>query len=155
LPVNGQQPTGCYNLLPANVSASSGNPQAAIDGNQGSRWESAFADPQHLIVDLGVLSAVSKITISWEIANAKNYYLLGSADSISWDTIAVKSNMSPGNRTDIIDNIGRNFRYVKMQGVTRNTPYGYSIWEMEVCGTAAGNVADQRMMPGDPVRSAK
>jgi endoglucanase Acf2 len=151
LPANGQQPTGCYNLLPANASATSGNPQAAIDGNLGSRWESAFADPQHLIIDLGVVSSVSKITISWEIANAKNYYLLGSVDSISWDTIAVKTNMGLGNRTDIIDNVGRDFRYIKMQGVTRNTPYGYSIWELEVCGTAAGNVAAQRMMVADPV----
>ncbi len=145
LPVNGQQPGGCYSLSPVTATASSVSAQAAIDGNSGSRWESAFSDPQYLTVDLGTLSTVNKVTISWEIANAKNYYLLGSADNQQqWDTIAVKTNMGAGNRTDIIDNINRNYRYIKVHGAVRNTPYGYSIWELEVCGTAAAG-ATQRM----------
>lgn len=137
LPGTGQNPTGCYNMLPATAVASSGNYAAAIDGNAGSRWESAFTDPQYITVDLGVLSTINKITISWEVANAKNYYLLGSVDNVKWDTIAVKTNLATGNRTDLIDNLNVNYRYVKVYGTVRNTPYGYSIYEIDVCGKAA------------------
>lgn len=145
---NGQDPSGCYSLLPATAYATSGNAAAAIDGNQGSRWESAFADPQSLTVDLGVVSTVNKVTISWEVANAKNYYLLGSTDSLHWDTIAVKTNMPLNNRTDLIDNINHDYRYIRMAGTVRNTPYGYSIYELEVCGgTATGSGSNAVVLP--------
>ncbi len=32
--------------------------------------------------------------------------------------------------------VGRTTRYVRMQGVTPNTQWGYSLWEFEVYGTA-------------------
>jgi endoglucanase Acf2 len=136
LPTSG--PTGCYNLVPAGATASSGNPDAAVDGNNGSRWESQFTDPQWITVDLGVLSRVNKVSISWEVANAKEYYLLGAkTDTLTWDTIGHYTNTTTGNRTDLIDNIGKDYRYLRMYGKQRNTPYGYSIYEMEVCGTAS------------------
>lgn len=136
LPDTGQQPDGCYSVSPVKAYASSGNPEAAIDGDAGSRWESKFEDPQYLIVDLGLLTKVNKVSISWEKANAKDYNLLASKDSLTWDTLAVKRNMPQEVRTDFIDSIGKNYRYIKMDGRTRNTPYGYSIYELEVCGTA-------------------
>ncbi|ASZ13836.1 discoidin domain-containing protein [Chitinophaga pendula] len=139
LPSSGQQPTGCYGVSPVKASATSGNPDAAIDGNAGSRWESLFTDPQLLTVDLGVLTSVNKITLSWEVANAKSYYLLGSRDSTRWDTIAVRTNMPTGNRTDLTDNLNGTWRYIRMQGVSRNTPWGYSLYELEICGKAAAN----------------
>ncbi|MBB5634957.1 gliding motility-associated-like protein [Pedobacter cryoconitis] len=136
LPESGQQPAGCYSVSPVKAYASSGNPEAAIDGNPGSRWESKFEDPQYLTVDLGILTKVNKISISWERANAKDYNLLASKDSLTWDTLAVKRNMPLEVRTDFIDSIGKNYRYIKMDGRKRNTPYGYSIYELEVCGSA-------------------
>lgn len=137
LPTNGQQPTGCYGLLPSTATASSGNAAAAIDGNLGSRWESAFTDPQQLTVDLGVVSTVNKITISWEVANAKDYTLTGSVDGNTWLPIATKTNMPSGNRTDLIDNLNANYRYIRMNGTARSTQWGYSIYEFEVCGIAS------------------
>lgn len=140
LPASG--PTGCYNLVPATATASSGNPDAAVDGNNGSRWESQFTDPQWITVDMGVLSRVNKVSISWEVANAKEYYLLGAkTDTLKWDTIGHYINTTTGNRTDLIDNIGKDYRYLRMYGVQRNTPYGYSIYEFEVCGTAGTAVS--------------
>ncbi|KGO94601.1 glycosyl hydrolase [Flavobacterium subsaxonicum] len=139
LPTTGQQPTGCYGLAPVAATATSGGNSiaAAIDGNLGSRWESAFADPQTLTVDLGVSSHVDAITLSWEAANAKDYTLSGSVDGNTWAPVATKTNMAAGARTDVITNVNANYRYLRMIGTARTIPYGYSIYEFEVCGSAA------------------
>jgi len=135
-PTTGQTPTGCYGLTASSATASSGNANQAIDGNSGTRWESAFSDPQSITVDLGLVSNVEKITLTWEVANARNYQMLGAVNGTTWDTIITTVNTTTGNRTDIINNINRQYRYLKMYGTRRNTPYGYSIWEFKVCGTA-------------------
>ncbi len=129
-------PTGCYGLSPTGASASSGNASLAIDGNTGSRWESSFADPQSITIDLGVPATVNRINISWENANAKNYTLSGSLNGTTWTQFAAKTNMPAGPRTDIIDTLNRIFRYIKLNGTVRNTQWGYSIYEFEVCGRA-------------------
>src|SRR5829696_1393217 len=41
---------------------------AAVDGNAGTRWSSAFADPQWIRVDLGSARAVSRVVLRWEAA---------------------------------------------------------------------------------------
>lgn len=138
LPDEGNKPEGCYGVSPVKAYASSGNPQAAIDGDIGSRWESKFEDPQYLVVDLGIITKVNKVTLTWERASAKDYNILASTDSLKWDTIAVKKDMpaTEGNRVDLIDSIGHNYRFLKMDGRSRTTPYGYSLFEFEICGTA-------------------
>ena len=37
-----------------------------------------------------------------------------------------------GTRTDVIDNLNVDCRYIKVNGTARNLTYGYSIWEFEV-----------------------
>ncbi|ASZ13602.1 carbohydrate-binding protein [Chitinophaga pendula] len=147
LPAYGNAPTGCYDLLPASAVASSGNADAAIDGDPGSRWESKFEDPQQLTVDLGTSAHVSEVTLSWEAANAKNYYLLASKDSLHWDTLAVKTNMPLGNRIDTITNLDYTGRYLKMLGTARNTPWGYSIFECKICGTVTTPAEPEVILP--------
>ncbi|SEB10234.1 glycosyl hydrolase [Pedobacter hartonius] len=149
LPVTGQQPEGCYGVSAVSATASSGNAAAAVDGDPGSRWESNFDNDQYLIVDMGVPTKVNKLTISWEDASAKSYNILGSVDSVKWDTVAVKINLAPGEhgRVDMIDSIGKTYRYLKMDGKERNTPYGYSIFEFEVCGVVADTIAAAGAVP--------
>ncbi|MFP9099149.1 glycosyl hydrolase [Flavobacterium sp. RHBU_24] len=137
LPTEGQVPQECYNLLPVASTASTGNAMQAIDGNPGSRWESAFADPQWIQVDMGEVSTVSRITISWEAANAKDYTLKGSIDGTEWVTIGTYTNMAEGNRVDLIENVNANYRYLRIDGTARNLVYGYSIFEIQVCGATA------------------
>ena len=43
---------------------------AAVDGNTGTRWSSAFADPQWLQVDLGSSQTICQVTLNWEAAYA-------------------------------------------------------------------------------------
>jgi hypothetical protein len=118
---------------------------AAVDGDLNSRWSSQFADPQWIYVDLGASYSINEIKIIWETAMARDYVLEISNDFNSWGTpvIQVTNNSSVVN-THAISNISG--RYVRMYGTARTTPYGYSIYELEVYGTpsaarvAAGNV---------------
>src|SRR3954462_5770411 len=45
----------------------------AVDGNPGTRWASAFADPQWLQVDLGRTQSISQISLNWEAAFASAF----------------------------------------------------------------------------------
>jgi endoglucanase Acf2 len=145
LPTTGQTPAGCYSLLASRVAGSSSqtqpdtSPQAA-DGSLGSRWESKFADPQQLTVDYGSVSAINTVTIAWENASAKNYQLLGSTDSVTWNVIQTLGpfpKLDPDqHRTDVIP-VQASYRYLRMAGTARTTNYGYSIYELTACGTAA------------------
>jgi hypothetical protein len=121
-------------LTPISAVGSSGNGAAAIDDNDATRWESDATDVQNLIVDMGELVSVTAVTIDWETANAKDYTLSGSADGIVWTVIETLTNMPTGERTDEILDIDTDYRYLKIDGIARNTIYGYSIWEFNVCG---------------------
>src|SRR6201986_1937463 len=40
----------------------------AVDGNTGTRWSSAFSDPQWLEVDLGATDSITQVVLNWEAA---------------------------------------------------------------------------------------
>ncbi|KGE20770.1 discoidin domain-containing protein [Paenibacillus wynnii] len=119
--------------------ASSGNAAAATDGNEGTRWESPASDPQWIYVDLGSSKTLTAVKLKWETASAKSYKIQVSdtpEDESSWTDAAVFSQegLPQAGRTDLIAASGTG-RYVRMYGVTRNTPYGYSIFEFGVYTT--------------------
>jgi hypothetical protein len=41
---------------------------SAVDGNPGTRWSSAFSDPQWLQVDLGANATITSVVLDWEAA---------------------------------------------------------------------------------------
>lgn len=45
----------------------------ATDGDGGTRWSSAFADPQWIYVDLGQRYSLSRVVLQWEAAFGKAY----------------------------------------------------------------------------------
>jgi hypothetical protein len=109
---------------------------AAVDGNLTStRWASKEgADPQWLRVDLGATASVSHVKLTWEAAYGKGYSVQTSADGTTWTTIYTTTTGNGG--TDDLTGLAGNGRYVRMNGVTRGTSYGYSLYEMQVYGTA-------------------
>src|SRR5216684_3016639 len=52
---------------------------AAVDGNTGTRWSSAFSDPQWLEVDLGATASISQVVLQWEAAYATTFQIQTSA----------------------------------------------------------------------------
>ncbi len=115
----------------------------AVDGNQSTRWESDFSDPQFIIVDLATTYALNRVEIDWEAAYATQYQIQLSNDKQQWTTA---SSITSGNGgTDVFNLNGQNARYIRMYGTQRTTigniQYGYSIFEFEVYGEAATNNA--------------
>ncbi|MEV6012664.1 discoidin domain-containing protein [Streptomyces sp. NPDC051976] len=105
---------------------------AAVDGNTGTRWSSAFADPQWLRVDLGATHSISQVKLNWEAAYAKAFQIQTSNDGTNWTTVYSTTTGTGGNQTLNVSGSGR---YVRMYGTQRGTPYGYSLYEFQVLGS--------------------
>jgi hypothetical protein len=106
----------------------------AVDGNTGTRWSSAFADPQWLEVDLGSSQAICQVTLDWEAAYATGFQIQVSPDGSTWTTIYSTTTGTGGVQALSVSGTGR---YVRMYGTARATPYGYSLWEFQVYGTSS------------------
>ncbi|MEV4346254.1 discoidin domain-containing protein [Actinoplanes sp. NPDC049596] len=119
----------------ASSSESSAVPaSAAVDGNTGTRWSSAFAASQWFQVDLGAPAAVGRVAITWEAAYAKAFSIQLSTDGVSYST-AYSTTTSAGGQQDIT--VTGTARYVKVLLTTRAlATYGYSFWELQVYGGA-------------------
>jgi hypothetical protein len=110
-------------------------PANAVDGNTGTRWSSAFSDPQWLQVDLGASASITQVVLQWEAAYATAFQVQTSPDGTNWTTIYSTTTGTGGTQTLNVTGTGR---YVRMYGTARATPYGYSLWEFQVYGTITG-----------------
>jgi hypothetical protein len=108
---------------------------AAFDGNTGTRWSSAFSDPQWLQVDLGSSQSICQVTLNWEAAYGKAFQIQTSPDAVNWTSIFSTTTGTGGIQTLTVSGTGR---YVRMLGTVRGTQYGYSLWEMGVFTTSGG-----------------
>jgi chitinase len=113
------------------TNTSAGN---ATDGSYSTRWSSLFADPQWVAVDLGGNYAINRVKITWEAAYASAYQIQFSSNGNDWTT----ARSVAGNTTTTNDQTGLSgtARYVRIYGTSRATAYGYSIYELEVYGSA-------------------
>ncbi len=108
---------------------------AAVDGNPGTRWSSAFSDPQWLQVDLGGSVTVCQVILTWEAAYARSFQIQVSDNASTWTTVFSTTTGAGGTQTLSVNGTGR---YIRMYGTARATAYGYSLWEFAVhtTGTA-------------------
>ncbi|WP_406181996.1 discoidin domain-containing protein [Streptomyces canus] len=106
---------------------------AAVDGDTGTRWSSAATDDQWLQVDLGSTASISQVVLDWEAAYAADYKIQVSPDGGSWTDLRTVTGGDGGTDTLTVSGQGR---YVRMQGIHRATPWGYSLWEFQVFGTS-------------------
>jgi len=114
-----------------------GTPAAsAVDGNAGTRWSSAAADPQWLYVDLQARYTISQVVLNWETAAGKAYQVQVSDDATNWTTIYATTTGAGGVEKLMPTTTGAG-RYLRVYGTQRTTGYGYSLWELEVYGSAA------------------
>ena len=104
-------------------------PAYGVDGDYGTRWASEWVDTAWLQVDLGSVQSFNHVQLAWEAAYAKAYAIQVSNDGNAWQTIYSTSSGS-GGFDDL--NISGSGRYVRMNGTTRATAYGYSLWEFGV-----------------------
>ncbi|MFJ4776142.1 discoidin domain-containing protein [Streptomyces sp. NPDC088762] len=105
---------------------------AAVDGDNGTRWSSRFADPQWIQVDLGAPAQLTQVLLRWETAYATAYRIELSQNGTDWTTAYSTTSATGGGQT--LD-ISGTARYVRVHGTQRATEWGYSLWEFQVYGT--------------------
>ena len=109
----------------------------AVDGNAGTRWESVHAvDPQWLQIDLGSGQSICRVKLTWEGAYATAYQIQTSANATTWTTIYTTTTGDGG--VDDLTNLAGSGRYIRMNGTTRATIWGYSLWEFEIYTGSSG-----------------
>uniref|UniRef100_A0A7S4PVD9 F5/8 type C domain-containing protein n=1 Tax=Alexandrium monilatum TaxID=311494 RepID=A0A7S4PVD9_9DINO len=106
----------------------------AVDGDPGTRWTSAYEDNQWLAVDLQDVCSLSRVEIRWEKACAESYSLQGSTDGVAWVNLASSVKGREGWVVTVLPS-GSKARWVRVFGRRRATSFGFSIWELRVCGT--------------------
>lgn len=116
-------------------------PEKAVDGFPATRWASDYTNNSWFQVDLGEAKEFDTVRIHWEFARAKTYKLLVSDDKQNWTSV-VKDNdgmitARDGKETVHFEPVKA--RYVKFQGLERNTDYGYSFYEFGVYNLAGGD----------------
>ncbi|MEU4774192.1 discoidin domain-containing protein [Micromonospora sp. NPDC023644] len=102
---------------------------AAVDGDPGTRWASAAADPQWLRVDLGTVRSICRVVLTWEAAHARAFEIQTSADGTAWTTVYGTTSGTGGSQSLAVTGSGR---YLRVYGTARATGYGYSLWELAV-----------------------
>jgi hypothetical protein len=120
----------------ATVSVSSVQPNTnhvganAVDGNLATRWSSAWSDPQWLTVDLGASKAINRIVLRWEGAYSRDFDVQISSDNNTFTTFRSIRGKSSSAVDDLA--VTATGRYVRLHSLARATPYGVSLWELEV-----------------------
>jgi len=109
-------------------------PGAAADGDGTTRWSSNFADDAWIRVDLGSVIRVSSVTLDWEAAYGKKYVLEVSRNGTDWTTFYTEDDGTGGSVTAHTYPQEVTGRYVRMRGIQRATPWGYSLYSFKVYG---------------------
>jgi beta-glucosidase len=120
----------------ASSTENAGTPAAAaVDGNTGTRWSSAYSDPQWLQVDLGSAQPVCGVSLNWETAYATAFQIQVSTDGTTWTPVYSTTTGTGGTQNLTVSGTGR---YVRMYGTARATGYGYSLWEFGIFTGGSG-----------------
>ncbi len=107
-------------------------PEAALDSNLSTRWESAHGvDPSWLVIELEEEKLISSLKIIWETASALDYEVQISNDGQSWKTVA---NITNGKKAEeiIVELEPAKTKFVRIYCTKRTTQWGYSIWEIKL-----------------------
>ncbi|GAA3801113.1 hypothetical protein GCM10022226_20980 [Sphaerisporangium flaviroseum] len=134
---------------PATASSTEGaaySASAAVDGDlTGTRWASAFSDPQWIQVDLGAVATLSQVVLTWEAAYGRSFAIQVSDNGSAWTDVYSTSTGTGGVQTLAVSGTGR---YVRMYGTARGTGYGYSLWEFQVYGSTGATPTPTPTVPG-------
>ena len=116
----------------SSATASSGTAANAIDGNDGTRWESSATDDETWTLNMGQKRIFNTIKINWENAYCKEFALTYSNDGETWSPLYTETNLTSAGWQTI--ELGSNVtaRYIKYHGTLRATQWGQSFYEFQV-----------------------
>ncbi len=139
------EPTNAHDLaLRKSTSASSSEkptmyPQAAVDGNNNTRWASLHKNGEWWQIDLQHQVKPSEIAILWHREYAKKYQIEISSDGKTWTTYTTNNAFSGGTSTDINQN-NVSGRYVRVTCVERSGQWENSFNTFNLYGEFATGV---------------
>ncbi|MFE6892546.1 discoidin domain-containing protein [Streptomyces sp. NPDC057694] len=138
-----------YAVNPASVTASGSEnagtaPGKAVDADANSRWSSDFSDTAWLRVDLGSTLRIDRVTLDWEAAFGKRYVLEVSKNGTDWQPFYTEDAGTGGSVTAHTYPQEVRGRYVRLRGIERATPYGYSLYSFKVYGGAPAPASTTR-----------
>jgi hypothetical protein len=105
-------------------------PENAVDNDLMTRWSSAWSDPQWISIDLEKEYTIDKFRLYWEGAYGTSYNIETSPDGKTWREIYATAE-SDG-EIDEIEVEPVKARYVRINGLSRATEYGYSLYELQI-----------------------
>jgi len=116
----------------AYATASTGTAAVAIDGNEGTRWESAATDDETWTLNMGQKRIFNTIKILWEGAYCEEFDLTYSNDGETWSPLYTETNLTQAGWQTI--ELGSNVtaQYIKYHGTKRATGWGQSFFEFQV-----------------------
>jgi sugar phosphate isomerase/epimerase len=109
----------------------------AVDGNAGTRWSSAWSDPEWIAVDLGASYDLDRVVIDWETAFGSGYEIQTSPDGETWTTVHTVTDGDGGFDELEVSGTGQ---HVRLYLTERATQWGFSLYELEVYGTPSGQL---------------
>lgn len=106
---------------------------AAIDGDRATRWSSVYAEPQWLVIDLGEVRHITRLVLRWEAAVTRTLEV-EAAETLDgpWSLLYATSRAAGGN--EVIGGLRGTGRYLRLRFNGRLTPFGVSLFEVEVFG---------------------
>jgi hypothetical protein len=122
---------------------------AGADDVYSTRWSSSWSDNQWLALDLGSVSRVDQLRLTWQAAYARSY-AIETATSFAgpWTQVKLVSNGAGGVETVAV---GTSTRFLRVKGITRATGYGISLWDVTVLGSKDTSCTDNLLTRGwDP-----
>ncbi len=141
------------NIAPNGTATASSEENGAVlaeyvnDACKGTRWASQPADAEQITIDFGVPTEIKGVDLYWETAYGSEYYIQLSDDGETWTDAVHVTDGDGGEDSHIVE---ATTRYVRMQGVTRGTPYAYSLWELEVLAEGTGGPSGIDYAEGRP-----
>ncbi len=98
-------------------------PEKAVDGNAGTRWSSAWSEPEWIAVDLGASYDLSRVVVDWETAYGSGYEVQTSPDGETWTTVRTVTDGDGGFDDLAITGTGQ---HVRLYLTERATQWGFS-----------------------------
>ncbi|MDH6127850.1 beta-N-acetylglucosaminidase domain-containing protein [Kitasatospora sp. GP82] len=127
-------------LAPTGMASSSGDETAAFpasavnDGDPKTRWSSPVQDDAWVQLALPQPVRLGSAVLHWQDAYASAYKVQTSPDGVTWTTVASVDDGKGGTETVRFDAPGT--RFLRVQGVSRATKYGYSLYGIEIYAVA-------------------
>jgi hexosaminidase len=105
----------------------------AIDNDYGTRWSSAYSDPQDLVINFGSTKSISRMELTWQAAYAATYQIDVSPNGTTWTPAVTGLTGHIGFQS--IENINASGQYVRVHCLTRALPFGDSLFDVSVFGS--------------------